>query len=229
MIQPFYNDYGMKHCYPFLTAFLLLIGLPATGSASSITWKLYLKFNNQPIASQVTREGEPFAVPRVSLSGANAHAQGILDALENATFLVQRTPDNRPLEIRITLNTDGAGFERSNGKPVFLNLTALVYVDGRVEDPFRFPTGAPLEFFLPVTGFTALLARCGFSRGDDIVLAYATGSGFTREDILTANLTSGLQAKISHLSTIVGSRCDILNLKPSPSLNKWHQIKLLFR
>lgn len=214
---------------PLLIVLIGLIVLPATASAADITWKLFLKHGVQPLTSMVTREGEEFLIPRVSLSGTDSRAQGIVDALENVSFLISRVPDSRPLEIRVILNLDGSAFELPGGKNVFLNLTLEAYINGRREDPFRFPSGSPMEILIPVEGLNPLLSRCGFSRSDDLVLAFISGSGFTRDDIVTSNRTSGLQAKISHLSTIVGSRCDILNLKPSPSLSPWHQVKLLFR
>ncbi len=203
---------------------------PGNCSAADITWKMYLKRSPNPIFSTVTREGEECVFPRVSLPGSESSSQNIVDALANTRFLIPRLPVSRPTEIRITLNLAGSQFETSQQKTVFLNMTFNAYVDGRIEDPFRFSTGSPMEFSIPVEGFTYLLGLCGFSRSDDITLAYDTGSGFTKDGIETINSTSGLQAKkITHLSTIVGSRCDILNLPPNKSITPWLQIKIMFK
>ncbi|MHB9027731.1 MAG: hypothetical protein ACYC9O_03070 [Candidatus Latescibacterota bacterium] len=202
---------------------------PGKCSAADITWKVYLKRSPNPVFFTVTREGEELVFPRISLSGAESGSQNIVDALVNTRFLVSRLPVSRPTEFRITLNTSGSRFETAQQKTVFLNMTVNAYIDGRIEEPFRFSVGSPMEFSIPVEGFTYLLSLCGFSRSDDITLAYATGSGFTRDGIVTENSTSGLQAKITHLSTIVGSRCDILNLPPSKSIKPWHQIKIMFK
>ncbi len=198
-------------------------------AAADIAWKLFLKHNAQPVYSTVTRPGEEFTIPRISLPGSDSRAQGIVDALENAYFLVTQSPDSRPIEIRITLNISGSDFENALTKPVFFNMTMAAYLDGRFENSFRFSENAPLVFFIPAGGLNYLLGRRGFSRSDDLAMAYEIGAGFTREGIVTSNLTSGLSTRITSLSTVVGSRCDILNLMPSARMTTWQQIKLLFQ
>jgi hypothetical protein len=203
---------------------------PGKCSAADITWKIYFKQSPNPVYSTVTREGEELIIPRISLPSAEAGPQNIADALVNTRFLVPRLPISRPTEFRIILNTAGSQFEPARQKTVFLNMTINAFIDGRIEEPFRFSTGSPMEFSIPVEGFTYLLGLCGFSRNDELTLAYDTGSGFTRDGMETENSTSGLQAKkITHLSTFVGSRCDILNLPPNKSITPWHKIKIMFK
>jgi hypothetical protein len=204
---------------------------PGKCSAADITWKVFLKHSPNPVFSTVTREGEELVFPRISLSGSESGSQNIMDALVNTRFLISRLPVSRPTELRITLNTAGAHFETAQQKTVFLNMTINAFIDGRIEEPFRFSSGSPMEFTIPVEGFSYLLGLCGFSRSDRrITLAYDNGSGFTRDGMETVNSTSGLQAKkITHLSTIVGSRCDILNLPGNQDITPWHQIKIMFK
>ena len=87
----------------------------------------------------------------------------------------------------------------------------------------------PMVLTIPVTGFNYLLSQSGFSRSDDITMAFDSGGAFTRSGITTDNRTSGLISNISHLSTIVGSTSGLLNLAPSAQVNTWGKLKLLFQ
>ncbi len=214
----------------YAAAALVLTGLwfgVAEAGAADIIWKLFLKYSSTPIYSSTTREGEELVLPRIALSGGDAGAQSLVDALENARLLVPRAAN--PLEIRITLNISGASFEQAHQKTVFLNMTTVTLVNGRTEDSYRFPSGSPMTLAIPSEGLTVLLDRCKFSRSDDLVLAFDNSGSFTKDGIVTRNYTSGLTAEISHLSTIVGSTTDVLGLTPNNRLSPWHQIKLLFK
>ena len=209
------------------TLFLLLLafsGIPSESLAADITWKVFLKYAQSPVYTATTREGEELVLPRITLS---SDAQGLADALEGARFLIPQA--SSPLEIRISLNISGSAFEAARQKTVFLNMTLVAFVNGSPESSYRFPQGSPMTFSLSSEGLSYLLDQCRFTRNDDIVLAFDTGSAFTKDDIVTHHLTSGLTAEISRLSTIVGSRADILGLAPSTRIGTWSQIKLLFR
>jgi len=195
--------------------------------AADIVWKLYLKYSSNPFYSSTTREGEDLVLPRMSISGGDAGAQTIVDALENTRLNVPRA--SNPLEIRITLNISGASFEQAHQKKAFLNMSVTTLVNGRVEDSYRFPTGSPMKLSIPAEGLGVLLERGGFSRSDDLVLAFDNGGTFTKDGIVTRNYTSGLTAEIGNLSTIVGSTTDVLGLTPNSRLKNWDYIKLLFK
>jgi hypothetical protein len=209
------------------TLFLLLLafsGIPSESLAADITWKVFLKYAQSPVYTATTREGEELVLPRITLS---SDAQGLADALEGARFLIPQA--SSPLEIRISLNIGGSAFEAARQKTVFLNMTLVAFVNGSPESSYRFPQGSPMTFSLSSEGLSYLLDQCRFTRNDDIVLAFDTGSVFTKDGIVTHHLTSGLFAEISRLSTIVGSRADILGLAPSARVGTWSQIKLLFQ
>jgi hypothetical protein len=210
----------------YILGFLLamVLGAPPESSAADITWKVFVSNAVSPACTATTREGEEFVMPGITIPSG---AQGIADALENARFLIPSA--SKPLEIHITLNIAGSDFEPIRQKPLFLNMTITVWSNGQPESSFQFPPGAPMIFTLGNDGLTSLLGRCHFSRSDDIVLAYDTGSAFSRDGIVTNPLTTSLTASISHLSTIVGSRTDLLGLSPSPQPSTWTQIKLLFQ
>lgn len=213
-----------------VVAVLVLTGLclhVAESGAADIIWKLYLKYSSTPIFSSTTGEGVELVLPRITLSGGDAGAQTLVDALENTKLLIPRAPS--PLEIRITLNISGASFEQAHQKKAFLNMSVTTLVNGRVEDPYRFPTGSPMTVIIPPEGLGVLLDRCGFSRSDDIVLAFDNNGSFTKDGIVTRNYTSGLTAEIGHLSTIVGSTTNALGLSPNVRLKNWDYIKLLFK
>jgi hypothetical protein len=212
------------------TLFLLLLafsGIPSESLAADITWKVFLKYAQSPVYTATTREGEELVLPRISLSTGDAGAQGLVDALEGARLLIPQASSS--LEIRITLNISGSAFEAARQKTVFLNMTLVAFVNGSPESSYRFPQGSPMTFSLSSEGLANLLDQCRFTRNDDIVLAFDTGSVFTKDGIVTHHLTSGLFAEISRLSTIVGSRADILGLAPSARVGTWSQIKLLFQ
>jgi hypothetical protein len=204
--------------------FLLAISWSSPESyAADITWKVFLKNASSPLHTAVTRSGEEFVVPRLTISGG----EEIADALENARFLIPNA--SNPLEIRIVLNISGSSFDTAHQKTMFLNMTVGAFVNGVPETSYRFPQGSPMVFSLTLDGLTSLLDLCGFTRNDDILLAFETGSAFTKDGIVTRHLTSGFQAEISHLSTIVGSKADLLGLSPDARPGTWGQIKLLFK
>jgi hypothetical protein len=213
--------------YTFFLLLLVSHGTPSKSYAADITWKVFLKYAQTPVFTATTREGEELVLPRITLSSGDAGAQGLVDALERARFLIPQA--SNPLEIQIVLNIGGSAFETARQKQVFLNMTVGAIVNGSPESSYRFPQGSPMTFSLSSEGLAFLLDRCRFTRNDDIVLAFDTGSAFTKEGIVTRNLTTGLAAEISHLSTIVGSRADILGIAPSTRMSPWYQIKLLFR
>lgn len=213
--------------YTLLLLLLVFPGIPNESHAADITWKVFLKYAQSPMHTATTREGGEFVLPRIQLSPGDAGAQAIVDALEGMRFLIPQAAS--PLEIRIWLNVAGSMFESARQKQVFLNMTVVVFVNGLPENSYRFPQGAPMSFTLPIEGLTSLLDRCSFTHRDDIVLAFDTGSAFTKDGIVTLNLTSGLSAEISHLSTIVGSRADILGLAPNSRMSTWSKIKLMFQ
>lgn len=210
-----------------LLPLLFLLGSPSVSLAADINWKVFLKNYQQPVYSVTSREGEEVTFPRIILPGAVSQAQGLADALENTRFLVPRLPDTRSIEIRVVLNVSGSQFEPVRQKAMFLNMSVTPYRDGQLMSPCTFPQ--PMVLSIPVTGLNYLLAQCGFSRSDDITLAFDAGGTFTRDGIITSNMTSGLSANIMHLSTIVGSTCELLDLPPTKSLSTWGKIKLLFR
>lgn len=219
----------MINCLMVLLPLFFFLGSPSEIDAAGITWKVFLKYSSQPVFSTVTNEGEDLELPGIILPASESQAQGLVDALQHTRISVQRLPDSKPTEIRITLNISGSAFERVRQKTVFLNMSFAAYRNGSQENPFEFPQGSPMKLSIPVNGLTYLLSQCGFSRGDDITLAFDSGGTFTREGITTSNMTSGLTSDIEHLSTIVGSRCDILNLTPTEQIKTWGKIKIIFK
>lgn len=215
----------MRICIIAILPLLFLLGSLSESLAADITWKIFLK--SQLVYSTVTREGEELVIPRISLSGSVSSAQGTVDALENTRFLIQRLPDSNPIEIRVVLNISGYLFDSVRQKTMFLNMTISPYRNGSLESPYTFPQ--PMVLTIPVAGLNTLLSQSGFSRGDDITLAFDSGGTFTRDGITASNRTSGLTANIQHLSTIVGSTCSLLNLTPTEQINTWGKIKLLFQ
>lgn len=203
---------------------LFLLGSSTESPAADITWKVFLK--SQLVYSAVTPEGEELVLPRIVLPGSVSAAQAEIDALENTRLLIQRLPDSRPVEIQIALNISGSAFESIRQKNMFLNISVSPYRDGRPESLFSLPQ--PMVLTIPVAGLNSLLSQSGFSRGDDITLAFDAGGTFTRNGITANNLTSGLVSNISHLSTIVGSTSDLLGLPQNIQINTWGKIKLLF-
>lgn len=205
---------------------LFLLGSSSESLAADITWKIFLR--SQPVYSAVTREGEELVLPRIPLPGTVSSAQETVDALENTRILIPRLPDGNPVEIRVALNIGGSSFDPVRQKTMFLNLTFTPYRDGRPQSMFSLPQAMVLT--IPVAGLNALLSQSGFSRSDDITLAFDSAGTFTRNGITTDNRTSGLISNVARLSsTVVGSTCNLLNLPPNKRPGTWGQIKLLFQ
>ena len=214
----------------FFSLFLILVSV-SEAFAADITWKIYLKNQNEPVLTKDTQEGEEFSIPAIPLPAYASGAQKLIDALERTRFLIQQTPGSRPLEIRIILNCGSSSFDKAGSVVTFLNMTVEVLVNGKLQEPFRFPTGSPLVMTIPASGVDALLRLSDgdLKRGEDLVLAFDLGTRFSNEGITTSNTTSGISAGISHPSTIVGSRYDLLKLQPPVKINTWGKIKLLFQ
>ncbi|MDP2982496.1 MAG: hypothetical protein Q8O92_04105 [Candidatus Latescibacter sp.] len=217
----------------FFSLFLILVSV-SEAFAADITWKIYLEqYQTEPLnPPKATREGEEFSIPSISLPSYASGAQKLIYALERTRFLIQQTPGSRPIEIHIILNNQGDAFEKARPDvPVFINITIDVYVDGRKDSSFRFLSNSPLVMTIPSSGVDALLRLCDgdLKRGEDLVLAFDLGTRFSNEGITMSNTTSGISAGISHPSTIVGSRYDLLKLQPPVKINTWGKIKLLFQ
>jgi hypothetical protein len=217
---------------PLFFFLLLILTSVSEAFAADIIWKIYLKQNqNESVWMKETREGEEFSIPVITLPSYESGAQKLIDALERTRFLIQQTPSSQPLEIRIILNILGDVFENARDVPVFINITVDAYVDGRKESSLQFLTNSPMVMTIPASGVDALLRLCDsdLKRGEELVMAFDLGTRFSNEGITTSNTTSGILASISHPSTIVGSRYDLLKLQPPAKISTWGKIKILFQ
>ena len=118
-------------------------------------------------------------------------------------------------------------------KNVGIVLVAQSFADqfGAEFDAYKLRRKFPLVMTIPAYGVDALLRLCDgdLKRGEDLMMAFDLGTRFSNEGITTNNTTSGISASVSHPSTIVGSRYDLLKLQPPAKISTWGKIKILFQ
>ena len=215
-----------------LAALVVFSGFVSEAYPAEIVWSLYLKpyMNEGHVLSSSLQEGQEFTIRDVNLTGGQTRYSDLLDDLEGTTFLIQRSPVNQPLELRIILNVQASTFENAGGIPTFLNISFGAYVNGRMEDNLQFSTGSPMVMTIRNgNGLDNLLEKGGCSRGDNIKFVFYNGGKFDADGIKTYNSSSGLSAEIGRISTVVGGVGDDFGFPSNSKYNTWGKIKLLFQ
>jgi len=214
------------------SALIVFSGFVSEAYPAEIFWSLYLKpyMNEGPVHSSSLQEGQEFTIRDVHLTGGQTRSSELLDDLEGTTFLIQRSPVNQPLEIRIILNVQANTFESAGGIPTFLSISFGAYVNGRMEDNLKFSTGSPMVMTIHNgNSLDNLLEKGNCSRGDNIKFVFYNGGKFVADGIKTFNSSSGLSAEIGRISTVVGGLGDDFGFPSNSKYNTWGKIKLLFQ
>jgi len=217
------------HIFTVLVAFS---GFVSEAYPAEIIWSLYLKpfMNEGPVRSLSLQEGQEFTIRDVHLTGGQTRCRELLDELEGTTFLIQQSPVNQTLEIRIILNVQASIFDNAGGVLTFLNISFGAFVNGRMEDNLQFSTGSPMVMTIRSgTGLDNLLEKGDSSRSDNIKFVYYNGGRFDADGIKTYNSSSGLSAEISRISTVVGGVGEDLGFPSNSKYNTWGKIKMLFQ
>ncbi|MCE5249516.1 hypothetical protein LLG96_04770 [bacterium] len=221
----------MKIRFITICAFLLFNVFVSTAYSEEITWKLFLKpyIYDGPVLTKTLQTGQQFTIENYSLSGGQSKYSELMNALRGSTFSLAQLPTGKPAEIRIILNIASTAFERAGTIQPFINITFEVLISGRVEQDYRFASGAPLTMTIPSgSGLNYILDMGNCKRSDSIMFVFYNGRDFEKEGIETLNQTSGLSARIDHAATILGGTCSAFGFPPVSQFSTWRKIKELF-
>jgi hypothetical protein len=217
---------------PIYIAFLMLLSFFQVDNVSAldIEWKLYLKptVRSGPFITMNTREGESFVINRSFITGNISGSEDIVNALEGASFMLQRCPVNNPISIHIIFNVIGNNFENILGVNLCMNAKIETYVGGVREDKADLYSNSPIIMTIPSgAGLNYLLDKCGSQRNETIFVYYPGGK-FDKDGINTSSQVMGLVAYIRYQYLVVGGKSRDLGFPANVNTSTWSSIKRLF-
>jgi len=222
----------MKTIYCIVLTLILSTCFAAESHPSDIKWSLYLRssMSQGPVLSETTQEGQEFTLGDYVLQSSQTQYRSILSDLEGTTFVVQQSLSTWTVEIRIILNCGSSSFDKAGSVVTFLNMTVEVLVNGKLQEPFRFPTGSPLVMTIPKgSGLDNLLDRCNYTRNDAIMFVYYEGGKFDKTGIDTLSQISGMKAQLDRSTTVVGGLGENFGYPQNFQFSPWYKIKELFK
>lgn len=219
----------MRKIYIALIILLLLFQVNNV-SALEIEWKLYLKptVKSGPFITATTREGEPFTINRSYITGNISGSEEIVNALDGASFLLQKCPLNNSISIHVIFNVNGNNFESIMGVNLCMNAKIETYVGGIKETRADLFNNSPIILTLPSgSGLDYLLDKSGSQRNETIFVYYPGGK-FDKDGINTSSQVIGLVTYIRYQYVIVGGKSRDLGFPSNVNTSTWSTIKKLF-